>query len=40
MGGRGGYPVQDGAKGIIWAATLPDNGTTGRFFFDTKPTLW
>ena len=40
MGGRGGRPVDDGAKGIIWAATLPDNGPTGGFFFDAKPTPW
>jgi NAD(P)-dependent dehydrogenase (short-subunit alcohol dehydrogenase family) len=29
MGGRGGRPVEDGAKGIVWAATLPDNGPSG-----------
>ena len=29
MGGRGGRPVGDGAKGIAWAATLPDNGPSG-----------
>lgn len=29
MGGRGGRPVGDGAKGIVWAATLPDNGPSG-----------
>ena len=37
MGGRGGRPVEEGAKGIVWAATLPDNGPTGGFFFDGKP---
>jgi NAD(P)-dependent dehydrogenase (short-subunit alcohol dehydrogenase family) len=40
MGGRGGRPVEDGAKGIVWAATLPDNGPSGAFFFDSKPTPW
>jgi NAD(P)-dependent dehydrogenase (short-subunit alcohol dehydrogenase family) len=40
MGGRGGRPVEEGAKGIIWAATLPDNGPTGGFFFDGKPAPW
>jgi NAD(P)-dependent dehydrogenase (short-subunit alcohol dehydrogenase family) len=40
MGGRGGRPVEDGAKGIVWAATLPDNGPNGGFFFDSKPTPW
>jgi NAD(P)-dependent dehydrogenase (short-subunit alcohol dehydrogenase family) len=40
MGGRGGRSVEDGAKGIVWAATLPDSGPTGGFFFDAKPTPW
>ena len=40
MGGRGGRPVEDGAKGIVWASTLQDNGPTGGFFFDAKPTPW
>jgi NAD(P)-dependent dehydrogenase (short-subunit alcohol dehydrogenase family) len=40
MGARGGRPVEDGAKGIVWAATLPDKGPTGGFFFDAKPTPW
>ena len=40
MGGRGGRPIEDGAKGIVWAATLPDNGPNGGFFFDSKPTPW
>jgi NAD(P)-dependent dehydrogenase (short-subunit alcohol dehydrogenase family) len=40
MGGRGGRPIEDGANGIVWAATLPDNGPSGGFFFDGKPTPW
>ena len=36
MGGHGGRPVQKGAKGIVWAATLPDNGPSGGFFCDGK----
>lgn len=40
MGGRGGRPIEEGAKGIIWAATLPDNGPSGGFFFDGKPSPW
>jgi NAD(P)-dependent dehydrogenase (short-subunit alcohol dehydrogenase family) len=40
MGGRGGSPVEEGAKGKVWAATLPDNGPTGGFFFDGKPAPW
>ena len=40
MGGTGGRPVADGASGILWAATLPDNGPTGGFFRDGKPLPW
>jgi NAD(P)-dependent dehydrogenase (short-subunit alcohol dehydrogenase family) len=40
MGGHGGRPVEEGAKGIVWAATLPDNGPTGGFFFDGKAAPW
>ncbi|MEM7029513.1 MAG: SDR family oxidoreductase [Chloroflexota bacterium] len=40
MGGRGGRPVEDGANGIVWAATLPDNGPTGGFFRDKKRVEW
>ncbi|MFL6327132.1 MAG: SDR family oxidoreductase [Nitrososphaeraceae archaeon] len=36
MGGHGGRPVQEGAKGIVWAAILPDNGPSGGFFYDGK----
>jgi NAD(P)-dependent dehydrogenase (short-subunit alcohol dehydrogenase family) len=32
LGGRLGLLVQDGAKGIVWAATLSDNGLSGGFF--------
>jgi NAD(P)-dependent dehydrogenase (short-subunit alcohol dehydrogenase family) len=39
MGG-GGRPVPDGARGIVWAATLPDDGPTGGFFRDGKPIDW
>jgi NAD(P)-dependent dehydrogenase (short-subunit alcohol dehydrogenase family) len=31
MGGRGGRPIEEGAKGIVWAATLPDNGLMEAF---------
>jgi NAD(P)-dependent dehydrogenase (short-subunit alcohol dehydrogenase family) len=34
MGGGGGRPVAEGAAGIVWAATLPDDGPTGGFFRD------
>jgi NAD(P)-dependent dehydrogenase (short-subunit alcohol dehydrogenase family) len=30
-------PVKDGAAGIVWLATLPDDGPTGGFFRDGKP---
>ena len=39
MGGPMGAttPVADGAAGIVWLATLPDDGPTGGFFRDGKP---
>ena len=40
MGGHGGRPVQQGAKGIVWAATLPDDGPSGGFFCDGKAVPW
>jgi NAD(P)-dependent dehydrogenase (short-subunit alcohol dehydrogenase family) len=40
MGGHGGRPVEEGCKGIVWAATLPNNGPSGGFFYDGEPELW
>jgi NAD(P)-dependent dehydrogenase (short-subunit alcohol dehydrogenase family) len=40
MGGPGGRSVRDGAAGIVWAATLPDDGPTGGFFRDRRPIPW
>lgn len=40
MGGTGGRPVSQGAASVVWAATLPDDGPTGRFFRDGKPVPW
>jgi NAD(P)-dependent dehydrogenase (short-subunit alcohol dehydrogenase family) len=40
MGGRGGRPVEDGARGIVWAALLPDGGPTGGFFRDGQRIEW
>jgi NAD(P)-dependent dehydrogenase (short-subunit alcohol dehydrogenase family) len=40
MGGHGGRPVKEGAKGIVWAATLSDDGPTEGFFYDGKPEEW
>jgi NAD(P)-dependent dehydrogenase (short-subunit alcohol dehydrogenase family) len=40
MGGPGGRSVRDGAAGIVWAATLPDDGPTGGFFRDGRAIDW
>lgn len=32
--------VEEGAKGIVWAATLGDDGPTGGFFRDGKKIAW
>ncbi|MFN7133883.1 MAG: SDR family oxidoreductase [Myxococcales bacterium] len=32
--------VAEGARGIVWAATLPDDGPTGGFFRDGQPIAW
>jgi NAD(P)-dependent dehydrogenase (short-subunit alcohol dehydrogenase family) len=38
MGGPGaGRTVQEGARGIVWAATLGPDGPSGGFFRDGKP---
>jgi NAD(P)-dependent dehydrogenase (short-subunit alcohol dehydrogenase family) len=39
MGGPMGAqkPVEDGAAGVVWLATLPNGGPTGGFFRDGKP---
>lgn len=39
MGG-GGRPVPEGAAGVVWAATLPDDGPNGGFFRDGRPVPW
>ena len=39
MGG-GGRPVPEGAKGIVWAATLGPDGPTDGFFRDGKAIPW
>lgn len=33
MGGPGRGPVEEGANGIVWAATLPNDGPSGGFFY-------
>jgi NAD(P)-dependent dehydrogenase (short-subunit alcohol dehydrogenase family) len=39
MGGPMGAtkPVEEGAAGIVWLATLPDDGPSGGFFRDRRP---
>lgn len=33
-------PLEQGAAGIVWAATLPHDGPTGGFFRDGQPISW
>ena len=41
MGGPGaGRSVEQGARGIVWAATLPPYGPSGGFFRDARPIEW
>ncbi len=32
--------IEEGAKGIVWAATLPDDGPSGGFFRHGEPIAW
>jgi hypothetical protein len=32
--------VADGAAGVVWGATLPDDGPTGGFFRDGRRLDW
>jgi NAD(P)-dependent dehydrogenase (short-subunit alcohol dehydrogenase family) len=36
----GARPASESASGIVWAATLPDDGPTGGFFRDGEPLPW
>lgn len=38
--GKGGRPVHEGAKSVVWAATINDNGPTGGFFRDGLELEW
>ena len=41
MGGQSApRSVEEGARGIVWAATLDGNGPTGGFYRDGKPISW
>jgi NAD(P)-dependent dehydrogenase (short-subunit alcohol dehydrogenase family) len=32
--------LEQGASGVVWAATLPDDGPSGGFFRDGRPIAW
>jgi NAD(P)-dependent dehydrogenase (short-subunit alcohol dehydrogenase family) len=36
----GARPIPEGAAGVVWGATIPDDGPTGGFFRDGKPLPW
>lgn len=36
----GARPVGESAPGVVWAATLPDDGPRGGFYRDGKPLGW
>lgn len=41
MGGAGApLSLEDGAKNVIWAATLPADAPSGGFFYEGKPMDW
>jgi NAD(P)-dependent dehydrogenase (short-subunit alcohol dehydrogenase family) len=41
MGGSGApRSIEEGISGIVWAATLPDDGPTGGFFRDSERIDW
>jgi NAD(P)-dependent dehydrogenase (short-subunit alcohol dehydrogenase family) len=41
MGGKSATrSVQQGARSVVWAALLPDEGPSGGFFYDGKPVSW
>jgi NAD(P)-dependent dehydrogenase (short-subunit alcohol dehydrogenase family) len=41
MGGESApLSVEEGAQGIVWAATLPDDGPSGGFFRHGQPIAW
>lgn len=39
-GAKAPRTVQQGAEGIVWAATLPADGPSGGFFRDGQPLSW
>jgi NAD(P)-dependent dehydrogenase (short-subunit alcohol dehydrogenase family) len=36
----GARPVSEGAKSIVWAVTIPDDGPSGEFFRDGQTLSW
>ncbi|MEE8601790.1 SDR family NAD(P)-dependent oxidoreductase [Euzebya tangerina] len=36
----GARPIEDGARSVVYAATLPDDGPSGGFFRDGEPLGW
>ncbi len=36
----GARPVAESARGVVWAATLPDDGPRGGLFRDAQPLAW
>ncbi|MCA9563369.1 MAG: 20-beta-hydroxysteroid dehydrogenase, partial [Myxococcales bacterium] len=32
--------IEEGIRGIVWAATLPEDGPSGGFFRDGHPVAW
>lgn len=40
MEAMGARPVTEGAKSIVWAALVPDDGPSGGFFRDGEPLPW
>lgn len=40
MEAMGARPVPEGARSVVWAALLPDDGPSGGFFRDGKPHPW
>ncbi len=40
MGGSGGRPVELGARSVLWATSIPDDGPTGGFFRDGHRIDW
>ncbi|KAI3687519.1 hypothetical protein L1987_81216 [Smallanthus sonchifolius] len=37
---KGTYTVEEGARGPVWLALLPDEGPSGRFFFQMEETTF